>query len=73
MDAERVRWRVVIAPARRVTNAHLDPEAMLAKAIAGAYPSAAKGSKHREDEIAYWRDRVRQQAIDGGEGADGGE
>ena len=44
-------------PREPITSAGFDPHAMLAKARRGAYPSADRRSKHRDDEIAYWRDR----------------
>lgn len=42
---------------QRINNEHWDPERMLAKAQAGDYPSASRRSEHRQDEIAYWRER----------------
>ncbi len=44
-------------PREPITSAGFDPHAMLAKALAGAYPAAGRRSKHRGDEIAYWRQR----------------
>jgi hypothetical protein len=41
----------------RVSNARWDAEKMLARALAGSYPSAKHGSDSRAEEIAYWRGR----------------
>lgn len=43
---------------RPVSNALWDAESMLNQARAGLYPSAARGSRTRDEEIAYWRARV---------------
>jgi hypothetical protein len=45
-----------------ITNEHWDAEAMLARAEAGAYPSAKHYSATRDAEIAYWRERAGMPA-----------
>jgi hypothetical protein len=42
---------------QRISNQNWDPQMMLEKALRGDYPSANKRSEHRQDEIAYWRER----------------
>ncbi len=44
-------------PREPITSAGFDPQRMLAKAVAGAYPAAKRHAKTRDDEIAYWRQR----------------
>nr|MBP7571597.1 hypothetical protein [Acidobacteriota bacterium] len=41
----------------RITNEGWDPVLMLRRAKQGVYPAAAEWSQHRDDEIAYWRQR----------------
>lgn len=41
-----------------ITSDGFDASAMLAKALRGDYPRAGLRSKHRAEEIAYWRGRA---------------
>lgn len=60
-----------------VSNEHFDPQVMLEKAMAGAYPAAAtqprseKQRASREAEIEYWKARAYRvrAALDALEGS----
>lgn len=46
----------------RVSNESWDARRMLALAEAGAYPQVERAGSYRDEEIAYWRRRVQQDA-----------
>lgn len=47
-----------------ISNEGWDAGRMLAQALRGAYPSAEYGSRHRDDELAYWRLRAEADGAD---------